>query len=792
VPESLVVAADRVVANAPPEARLSRSARKPSTALGTAHGAGPGEPGYTTGFPDRSKRIPHRSMPAPAREDSTLTVDRHPDGLVVFSFAVPDHRHNVLTHRVAADLAAALDAVGRGVGGWQPRGLVVRSAREGSFFAGADIARLDELWSRSAAEIERLCDAGRHLFDRLARAPWPSVALIDGACLGGGLELALACDLRVATTDARTLLGFPEVKLGLLPGWGGTVRLPRLIGPGPAVELAVAGESLDGEAAERVGLVDACVPAAVALEAASRLIDRATTTGAVAARRRRMAAPVGIDADERAFLEASATAVVLGRTGGRYPAPPAILQTILAGCAVTAEEAGRIESAAFARLAGTTVARQLVRVFRIGERNRHDRGIDADAGAAVEPPRRESPAVVGAGIMGAGIAASHLRAGFPVALVDIDAAALAGSVVGILDEAAWDRARRRTDPAAALALAGRLHTASTLAALAGSDIVIESVVERPDVKQQVLAQIEAVVGPETIIATNTSTNPIARLAESLTEPTRFCGLHFFNPVRRMTLVEVIRGPATSDATVLAAVAHAKRLGKCPVVVRDSPGFLVNRVLMPYLHEAVEMVREGIPVDRIDRVARGFGMPMGPIELYDMIGLDTAFYAGLVLGAAYGDRIEPSPVIPALVKSGRLGRKSGAGFYAYASGGQRARISGADAGAAGIIARYRSEPPAGPTGSPTDVTIADRLLLPMLLEALRVLDEGIVRDPRDVDLAVIHALGFPAFRGGLLAWADTLGAAEVVRRLEPLAPLGARMIPTDRLQAMARGDTPFTE
>jgi 3-hydroxyacyl-CoA dehydrogenase/enoyl-CoA hydratase/3-hydroxybutyryl-CoA epimerase/3-hydroxyacyl-CoA dehydrogenase/enoyl-CoA hydratase/3-hydroxybutyryl-CoA epimerase/enoyl-CoA isomerase len=302
----------------------------------------------------------------------------------------------------------------------------------------------------------------------------------------------------------------------------------------------------------------------------------------------------------------------------------------------------------------------------------------------------------------------------------------------------------------------------------------------------VLVEIERTVGPTTVIATNTSTNPIAKLAEPLQDPTRFCGIHFFNPVRRMTLVEVIRGPATSDATVATAVAHVKRLGKCPIVVRDSPGFLVNRVLMPYLHESVEMLREGIEAKRIDRVARGFGMPMGPLELYDMIGLDTAFYAGLVLSAAYGDRIEASPLIPSLVKSGRLGRKTGAGFYKYGTGGQRSRIDRPDEGVATLIRPY-----ALPARETTDATICDRLLLPMLLEALRVLDEGIVRDGRDIDLAVIHALGFPAFRGGLLAWGNTLGAAEVVRRLAPLSDLGIRMHPTPRLLAMAAAGTSFT-
>jgi 3-hydroxyacyl-CoA dehydrogenase/enoyl-CoA hydratase/carnithine racemase len=718
-------------------------------------------------------------MPASPRDFATLVIERHDDGTVVLSFSVPDHGLNVITPAVIADLAAALDAIDRGP---PPAALVVRSGRAGSFFAGADVARLGGLRDLADGEIARLCDAGRGLFARLSAAAWPSVAVIDGVCLGGGLELALACDLRVATTDPRTALGFPEVKLGLLPGWGGTVLLPRLVGAGPAVELMAAGESIDGSAAARLGLVDACVPAAVALETARRLVDLHRTDGLVAARRRRMAAAVELDPAERDFLAATSTAVILGRTGGHYPAPPTILRTVLDGAAVDAAAATRIESAAFEKLARTPVAANLLRVFRAGERNRRDSGVESGAAAA-----RVSPAVVGAGIMGAGIAASHLRAGFAVTLVDIDSGTLAASVPGILDEASWDRAAKRSDPARAIALAGRLRTAVALPALAAADLVVESVTERPDVKQQVLADIERTVAAETIICTNTSTNPIARLAEALARPERFCGMHFFNPVRRMTLVEIVRGPATSDTTVATAVAHAKALGKCPIVVRDAPGFLVNRVLMPYLHEATELVREGVDPGRIDRVARAFGMPMGPIELYDMIGLDTAFYAGLVLSAAYGDRIEASPLIPALVKSGRLGRKTGSGFYRYSGADQKARIVGVDPEGRDALARY-----ALPPRDSSDRTIADRLLLPMLLEALRTLDEGIVRDGRDVDLAVIHALGFPPFRGGLLAWADSLGAAEVVRRLEPLADLGPRMLPTPGLVDLARRGGRFTD
>jgi 3-hydroxyacyl-CoA dehydrogenase/enoyl-CoA hydratase/carnithine racemase len=732
-------------------------------------------------------------MTARARDPASLTVERHPDGLVVLTLAVPDRPHNVLTPGVLADLTAVLDGLSRttAAGGWMPRGLVIRSGCPGSFCAGAEPDALEAFPGLPAFDIARRSSMTRDTLDRLQSFAWPSVAVIEGTCLAAGLELAIACDLRVAIDDPLTILGFPEVKLGLLPAQGGSVRLPRLIGPGPAIEMLVGGRHVSAAAASRMGLVDACVPAGAGLESARRLIDLHTTTGFIAARRRRQSAAVPLADEERSFLEALTAAVIAGRTGGHYPAPPAILRTVLDGAAVSATDAARIETATLVELVATPVSRELVRVFRIGERNRRDPGVGTTVVAAADEPGLAS-GVVGAGIMGAGIAAAHLGAGLPVTLVDIDAAVLSASVPGILVEAAETGLGAASAPAAAIGLSSRLRTATDLAALAAADIVIESVSERPDIKRQVLADIERVAGRECLIATNTSTNPITRLAEALDDPGRFCGMHFFNPVRRMTLVEVVRGPATADTTVARAVAHAKRLGKCPIVVRDSPGFLVNRVLMPYLHEAVEMVREGIDCPRIDRAARAFGMPLGPLELYDMIGLDTAFYAGVVLGAAYGDRIETAPVVPALVKSGRLGRKSGAGFYRYAGVGAQARMLGPDAGATAIAIRYRHEDSTATGVSGTDATIIDRLLLPMLLEALRTLDEGIVRDPRDVDLAMIHALGFPPFRGGLLAWAESLGAAEVVRRLEPLAPLGSRMQPVDSLLDRVRGGGRFTE
>ncbi|MDB4358427.1 3-hydroxyacyl-CoA dehydrogenase NAD-binding domain-containing protein, partial [bacterium] len=392
---------------------------------------------------------------------------------------------------------------------------------------------------------------------------------------------------------------------------------------------------------------------------------------------------------------------------------------------------------------------------------------------------------VGAGIMGAGITSRHLRSGFITNLVDINAEVLQKNIPSILEEAAWDRYYQKTNYKKVSELTGLLMSSTQLSAISASDIVVESVTERTDFKQKVLAEIEAVVSASTVICTNTSTNPIATLATALSDPARFCGMHFFNPVRRMSLVEVIRGPDTSDSTVAAVVLHAKRLKKVPVVVRDSPGFLVNRVLTPYLHESVELLREGVDLARIDKVSRRFGMPLGPFELYDMVGLDTAFYAGLVMANAIGDRIDASPVIPALVKAGWLGRKTGCGFYKYNSTGHDAKIDTVNEKLNTVIEPYRL-----PERQITDEKICDRLFIPMLLESLLVLDEGIVRDGCDIDLAVIHALGFPAFRGGVLAWGDSLGATEVVRRLDQFEYLGPRMMAPARLLAHADSGLPF--
>ena len=725
------------------------------------------------------------TMPQSPATFSTFVIEQLAGGFTAIGIKVPEHTQNIMNRLFIDELSQMFLFLRQN----PPRGLLVESRREDSFLAGADIDRIDAMWTQSPAQIMELCDKGRTLLKLFSSSSWPSVAIIDGVCLGGGLELALACDFRIATENQKAVLGMPEVKLGLMPGWGGTVRLPRLIGPGPAIELIALGESVTGDQAQAIGLVDACVSSSSARASALQLLEQSISTESFRKRRHEQQQPRILEKPEHDFLLATMGAVITGRTKGNYPAPVAVLETIVQGSAQSVHEAAALESKAFSELARTSVAKQLVRVYRLSERNRKDGGLDDSIKKSPEEfvavQRFNKPSVVGAGIMGAGITSRHLRSGFITNLVDINAEVLQKNIPSILEEAAWDRYYQKTNYKKVSELTGLLMSSTQLSAISASDIVVESVTERTDFKQKVLAEIEAVVSASTVICTNTSTNPIATLATALSDPARFCGMHFFNPVRRMSLVEVIRGPDTSDSTVAAVVLHAKRLKKVPVVVRDSPGFLVNRVLTPYLHESVELLREGVDLARIDKVSRRFGMPLGPFELYDMVGLDTAFYAGLVMANAIGDRIDASPVIPALVKAGWLGRKTGCGFYKYNSTGHDAKIDTVNEKLNTVIEPYRL-----PERQITDEKICDRLFIPMLLESLLVLDEGIVRDGCDIDLAVIHALGFPAFRGGVLAWGDSLGATEVVRRLDQFEYLGPRMMAPARLLAHADSGLPF--
>lgn len=529
-----------------------------------------------------------------------------------------------------------------------------------------------------------------------------------------------------------------------------------------------------------MGLASDLVAPNELLPAAIRLIRAEQLSGAYLQDRERWSGPIAISETELGFLGATASAMIQAETKGQYPAPMAALEVMLGAAGVDIDTACKMEASGMAQLFGSPINASLLNVFFLTDRNKKDRGIES---AEIEPQAIQSAAVIGAGIMGAGITAANLRRGIPVCLTDANHDALGRAVSSILEEVAFDKKKRGADVKKMARQAPLLNATTADAEIAACDLVIEAVVENLELKRQIYRRLEPQMREHAILASNTSTIPITKLADGLARPSQFCGIHFFNPVRKMQLVEVIRGQKTSDQTVSTAVAYAKRLGKFPIVVNDGPGFLVNRLLLPYMNESLELLSEGVEIKAIERVAKEFGMPMGPITLYDMVGLDTAFYAGRTMWEAYPDRIHASPILPALVKSGRLGQKSGAGFFSYQNKKNRAEP---DPRLNDIIKAYIE-----PSGKALDAkTIENRLFLPVLLEATRILEEGIVRDARDVDLGLIFGVGFPPFKGGLLFWADRVGAAKLVERLKPLADLGARMQPTKLLLEMAETGRKF--
>jgi len=539
------------------------------------------------------------------------------------------------------------------------------------------------------------------------------------------------------------------------------------------------GENVDARAALTMGLACDVVPADKLLDAAIAVIRAEKVNGQYLQDRQRWSEPIDANPTELGFLGATASAMIQNETKGQYPAPMAALELMLETCQLPADEALEREAAGMAELFGSPVNAALINVFFLTDRNKRDTGLDKQgiAAAAIK-----SVGVIGSGIMGGGIAGATLKSEVPVALTDANAEALARGAKQLLEEAAYNRKLKGPDVQKALKLAPLLAVTHREEEIATCDLVIEAIVENPDAKKKLFARLEPLLRPDAILASNTSTIPITRLAEGLKRPERFCGIHFFNPVRRMKLVEVIRGAKTSDETIATAVAFAKRIGKSPIVVGDGPGFLVNRLLFPYMNEAIELLCDGASIKEIDRAATAFGMPLGPIALYDLVGLDTATYAGMTMYQAFPDRVVASPLVPAMVKQGRLGQKSGRGFFNYQNKKGRAED---DPEMEKFIATYRR----GQRKFTRD-ELTNRLFLPMLLEATRMLAEKIVRDVRDVDLGLIFGLGFPPFKGGLLYWADTIGAKKLLELIKPLEPLGARFQPTPLLLEMAKEGRKF--
>lgn len=710
--------------------------------------------------------------------------------VAVLTLDQPGKSANLLGRAMLDELEARFDEIDAAA---DVAGLVFVSAKPGVFIAGADLTEFAAGLDRPTDEVIATSRHGQTLFARLAAANYVTVAAIDGICVGGGLELAVWCDRRIVTDSPKTQLGFPEVKLGLMPGWGGTARPPRMIGLANALELVTGGENVPGAEACKLGLADDVVRVSQAGEAAPPLIDAAVrmveaeqASGDYVRDRERWSQPIVQSDAELAFLGATAAAVIQQKTKGHFPAPLAALELMLEASSLDLPAACEAEAAAFVPLFGSPVNRALLNVFFLTDRAKKTGPAPArtsepqGVSPGSTPPRIKTAAVIGAGIMGQGIAAANLKRGVRVLLSDNRPDALAKGVEGVVREASYNKLTKGVDAELAIERAALVTGVGETAQLGAADLVVEAIVENAEVKRDFFAAVEPVLGEDALLASNTSTIPITTLAQGLKRPEQFAGLHFFNPVRKMPLVEVIRGEKTSDETVTRLTAYARRLGKTPVVVNDGPGFLVNRLLLPYMNEAALMASEGVPFKEIDRAAKAFDMPMGPLELHDVVGLDTCLHAGRVMHAAFSDRVVPAPMLERLVEAGRLGQKNGKGFYDWAPGKNgkppRSAPSKEAEGLAGGNPKSEIRNPQ---------SIADRLLLPMLVEATRAIEDGIVSDPRDVDLALILGIGFPPHRGGLFFWADAIGKEAIREKLEPLGSLGKRFEATDLLRKTNR-------
>ena len=694
-------------------------------------------------------------------------------GLVTFDLA--DKKVNTLGQAVLMELAGLVRQL---AGRSELRGLLFRSGKPGQFIAGADLKELGAMAYATKEQVAQAIGFGHQLYDGLSKLPFPTVALVDGNCMGGGTELILAMDERLVSTSRETKVALPEVKVGLLPGWGGTQRLPRLIGLHPAIEMITSGEPVDAAKAVALGLAFDAVPADRLLDEGRRLIDYLQQSGAWQERRRRRRQPLGLSVDELTFAAAVAEGAIQGKTKGQYPAPLLALKAIRDGCNLPLDEGLKVEQQTALELVGSPISANLIGVFFMQQRLARDPGV---ADPNVAPRAMNRVGVLGAGQMGAGIATAHARSGIPTVMVDVDDARLAGGLARAQDVLMSRIKIGRATPQDMAQMLALLSTSTATSVFADRDVVIEAVTEDERLKTEMYRNLAGSLRDDAILASNTSTISITRMAESAPDASRFVGMHFFYPVDRMELVEVIRGEMTSDETVATVVALAKRIRKTPIVVRDCAGFLVNRVLFPYMNEALVLLQEGASMDAVDAAATGFGMPMGPIALQDFVGLDTSLYAGRVMARAYADRAVATPILDDLVAAGRLGQKSGAGFRKYRGKGRPEP----DPAVAPLLEKHRSggHVPEGPE-------LVDRLFLPMLLEATRVLEEGIVREPADVDMGLILGIGFPPFRGGILRWCDGQGAAKVLERLEAFRHLGKRFEPTETLKRQAQGGETF--
>ncbi len=699
---------------------------------------------------------------------SAFSLRLRPDNVAVITIDIPDEQMNVLRVDFADEVRAILCRLRENS---ELAGVVFISGKPDNFIAGADINMIDGC--RSAGQAEALARQGQQLMAEIAALPVVTVAAIHGPCLGGGLELALACQQRICSDDDVTRLGLPEVQLGLLPGSGGTQRLPRLVGASRALELMLTGRQLRAKQALKIGLVDEVVPQSILLESAvARIANKTRLRRSLPIRERLLTGPLG-----RALLFRIVEKQTLRKTRGNYPAARRIQEVVRAGLTQSDTIGYNEEARAFGELAMTPESAALRHLFFISTR------IKKDPASRTAPLPVTRVGVLGGGLMGGGIAyVTATRAGLPVRIRDIREQGINHALKHAWQQLSSRVNRRQITAAQRDAQMATITGTTDYSGFSQREMVIEAVFEDLTLKRQMVAEIEAHSAPHTIFASNTSSLPISEIAAGAQRPGQIIGLHYFSPVEKMPLVEVIPHAQTDESTLATAVWLAKQQGKTPIVVADSAGFYVNRILAPYINEALRCLSEGEPVEHIDHALTEAGFPVGPIQLLDEVGIDVGTKIIPVLEQAFGSRFSPPETIAAILNDGRKGRKNGRGFYLYPAKGGKSRKKRGDP----AIYRLLGVTPAVQQSAQT---IARRCMLMLLNEAARCLDESVVRSARDGDVGAVFGLGFPPFLGGPFHYIDSLGAAAVVAELEQLAQrFGERFTPCEALRARAAGES----
>jgi 3-hydroxyacyl-CoA dehydrogenase / enoyl-CoA hydratase / 3-hydroxybutyryl-CoA epimerase len=691
-------------------------------------------------------------------------------GIAILTFDRPNSTANIFDQRTLDELNAHLDFLESEK---SVKGLIIRSAKPKIFIAGADLNAFTQ--DLSAERIASVIEQGQKTFERIARLPYPTVATIHGVALGGGFEIVLACDYRIASSDSATKVGLPETNLGILPAWGGCTRLPKLIGLANALEAILNGRQYPAEQALEAGMVDSIVHREQLTTAGIKKIAQSGN------QKRSQRSHLSNRVPLSRVVQSQAEKKVLARTRGHYPAPLKALEVACASLKLSPEESLTNEKNKFVELALGEAAQNLIGIFFLQERAKKLKLPKEFEIEAATPVRALNQClIVGAGLMGGGIAHWLSSRGMRVILKDIGPEPL-GKAMQAVAKTYGDAVKRHllseTDARNAF---DRVLPVYEEIPLREIDLVLEAAIEKLDLKQKIFGDLESKVPPDLVLASNTSALSIDAIAASLQHPERVVGFHFFNPVHRMQLVEIVRGARTNPATLNTAIRFAKQIGKLPVLVKDSPGFLVNRILLPYMVEAARLFSEGYRIEKIDRVMVDFGMPMGPLRLSDEVGLDVAEHVAKELVSRLNHLAPLNGTLAKMITKGWLGRKSGKGFYEYgAGGGEKVNPQLGDL-------QQSAEPTTVNEGD-----LRDRLVLSMVNEAARTLEEKVVDSPGDVDFGMIMGTGWAPFRGGPLRFADHLGIATVVSRLNNLRDRVAQQFaPCSLLADMANRGASF--